>query len=82
MNGSSNGTSIFLSGFIISFTYFFLKFIEMRFILKENKPLKTLLRDALIVYFSVIVGDFILKQSGTLQKITCSPTIFTNDPDF
>jgi hypothetical protein len=56
--------------------------MEMRFIVKENKPLKTLLRDTLIVYFSVIVGNFILEQSAPLKNFTSVPTIFTNEPDF
>jgi hypothetical protein len=32
----------------------------MRFIEKESKPLKILIRDALLVYFSVVSGYFIV----------------------
>ena len=74
--------SIFITAAIVAFFYFFFKFIEMRFILKENKPLKTILRDTLIVYFSVLTGNFILEQTGPLKDLTTSPTIFTNIPDF
>ena len=52
--------SIFIIGIAISSIYLIGKFIEMRFILKENKPLKVLFRDTLLVYVSVIVGSFIL----------------------
>ena len=54
--------SIFFIAMAISVAYLIFKFIEMRFILKENKPLKLLFRDGLLVYLSVLVGDFVLNQ--------------------
>jgi hypothetical protein len=74
--------SIFITAAVISFFYFFFKFLEMRFILKENKPLKSILRDTLIVYFSVLSGKFILEQMGPLKNLKIAPAIFTNEPDF
>ena len=41
-----------LTSTIIAIIYFLAKFIEMRFILKENKPLKHLVIDAMIVFIS------------------------------
>jgi hypothetical protein len=75
--------SIFIIGIAISSIYLICKFIEMRFILKENKPLKILFRDTLLVYVSVIVGSFILDQisDGTMVG-GGTPQIFTNDPTF
>ena len=43
---------------IISFIFLIAKFIEMRFIEKENKPLKIMIRDALLVYCCVLLGLF------------------------
>ena len=74
--------SIFITAAVISFSYFLFKFLEMRFILKENKSIKMILRDTLIVYFSVLAGKFILEQMGPLKNLAKTPTIFTNDPDF
>ena len=37
-------SSTFIIGIAISFVYLICKFIEMRFVLKENKPLKVLFR--------------------------------------
>ena len=54
--------SIFLKAGVVSVVYIIVKFLEMRFIIKENKPLKKLARDGLIVYFSVLGGDFVLQQ--------------------
>ena len=44
--------NIFIIATIISITFFIVKFIEMRFIKKESNPLKFLIRDALLVYFT------------------------------
>jgi len=74
--------SIFFQAFIMSIVYILFKFIEMRFILKKNKPLKELSREALIVYFSVIGGKFILTQIIPLNELISAPEVFTNDPGF
>ena len=41
---------------IIAFIFLIAKFIEMRFIEKENKPLKIMIRDTLLVYCCVLLG--------------------------
>ncbi len=79
-------SNIFVVAGIISFTYFLAKFIEMRFIEKESKPLKLLIRDSLIVYFSVIVANFVMEQlkpivNGGSAKSTVTP-VFTDNPGF
>jgi len=74
--------SIFFKSFIISIMYLLLKFIEMRFILKKNKPIKELVRESLIVYFSIIAGDFVLTQITPITQMMGAPEVFTNDPGF
>ena len=78
--------NIFLLATIISVTYFIAKFIEMRFIEKENKPLKFLIRDSLLVYFSVIVANFILEQLKPIIQDggsnSNSTQIFIDEPGF
>ena len=56
----------------------------MRFIEKENKPLKLLIRDTLLVYFSVVSGFFILEQLNPLIQNAGSPItpVFTDNPEF
>jgi hypothetical protein len=78
--------NIFLIASIISIIFFIGKFIEMRFIERENKPLKLLVRDSLLVYFSVILGDFIINQvspiiNGGNGNSVITP-IFTDNPEF
>jgi hypothetical protein len=80
--------NIFIDAGIISFVFFIVKFIEMRFIEKENKPLKLLVRDSLLVYFSVICGNFVVEQlkpiiqDGGAENIVVSPTVFVDNPGF
>ena len=75
--------NIFTISAIISSAFFIVKFIEMRFIEKESKPLKNLIKDTLLVYFSVIISNFIINQINPLvnsvQKIT---PVFTDNPGF
>jgi len=74
--------SIFITGVAVAATYLVFRFIEMRFILKENKPLKVLARDTLVVYLSVVLGNFIMQQLGGMTITKSIPQVFTNDPDF
>jgi len=78
--------NIFIIAAVISVTFLIVKFMEMRFIEKENKPLKILIRDALVVYFSVVFGHFIIEQVNPMLKggsIAHKPTpVFTDNPGF
>ena len=78
--------NIFLIAAIISVIFLISKFIEMRFIEKESKPLKFLIRDALLVYFSVVFGDFVIGQIKPMMKggtsSSVSTPVFTDNPGF
>jgi hypothetical protein len=78
--------NIFMFALIISIVFFIVKFIEMRYVDSEPKPLKLLVRDTLVVYFSVVFGNFILEQvepmlndGAEISKIT---PVFTDNPGF
>jgi hypothetical protein len=78
--------NIFVFAGIIAVIFFIVKFIEMRFIEKESKPLKLLIRDTLVVYISVIGGHFILDQLKPViqsagEGSTVTP-VFTDNPGF
>jgi TctA family transporter len=79
--------NMFFTATIISIIFLFLKFIEMRFIEKESKPLKYLIRDTIVVFFSVVSGFFILDQlkpimSGGNNLSTNNTPIFIDNPEF
>jgi len=76
--------NIFVVSAIISITFLLVKFLEMRYIEKESKPLKFLIRDAFLVYFSVIIAHFVIEQINPVIKdgsIKVTP-VFTDNPGF
>ena len=75
--------NIFLISSFVSIIFLVLKFIEMRFIEKENKPLKYLIRDTILVYFSIIVGFHIHQEvNPVLSSNLLQTPVFTGSPDF
>jgi len=76
--------NIFIIAAIISIIYLIVKFLEMRIIEKENKPLKLLIRDSLLVYFSVVLGYFIISQINPIIHGGSKPNtpVFTDNPGF
>jgi len=78
--------NIFIIAAGISVIFLITKIIEMRFIEKESKPFKLLIRDAILVYFSVISCFFIMGQikpmfQGLGKDVNITP-IFTDNPGF
>jgi len=77
--------NVFVIAGVISITFLLVKFLEMRYIEKESKPLKLLIRDTLVVYFSVIISNFVMEQLNTVmessggKKVT---PVFTDNPSF
>jgi hypothetical protein len=78
--------NIFIIATVISVIFLITKFIEMRFVDSESKPLKLLIRDTLLVYFSVIFGYFIMDQLKPVLEIAgesvSTPQVFTDNPEF
>jgi len=78
--------NIFIIATVISVIFFIIKVIEMRFVDSESKPLKLLVRDTLLVYFSVIFGYFIMEQLKPVLEIAgevvTAPQVFTDNPEF
>tara|TARA_B100001769_G_C22028533_1_gene552669 strand:- start:139 stop:375 length:237 start_codon:yes stop_codon:yes gene_type:complete len=74
-----------LTSSIISVIFFILKFIEMRLILKENKPLKDLFKETLLVFISATLSLIVLEQfnlNELIGNIKSSPSVFVSKPDF
>ena len=90
-----NSNAYVISG-IIAFVFLVAKFLEMRFTNNNNnadegesqpKPMKSLLRDALLVYVSSLLGFYVIAQfeehsaNGTNTAIK-EVAAFTGGPDF
>lgn len=78
------GYNIFLLAGIISVVFVLMKLAEQRFVDKEEKPVKLLVRDALVVYVSVVAGDFVLDQLKPFIEVerATGPEVFVDAPDF
>jgi hypothetical protein len=75
--------NVFIQSGVIAVFYLIIKFIEMRVVLKENKPLKVLLRDTIIVYVSALVGMYIIDEFMLKGEVTKSfPKAFIDTPTF
>lgn len=81
--------NIFINALFISIIYFGLKIVEMKFVEKTQKPLKKILKDAIVVYFSIVIFYFIgeqvlpLTQSApTIHTPTSTTPVFTDNPEF
>ena len=66
--------------------FIIIKIIEIKFVDKETKPMKFLVRDAVIVFVCTFVPTFAFFQmSGTLDGETVAGAamqIFTDKPEF
>jgi hypothetical protein len=75
----------FIYATILSIVFFVIKFIEMRFINKETKPLKVLFMDSFIVFICSILSQFVFEQFNNAKDIlnSAEPTgVFVGAPDF
>jgi hypothetical protein len=80
--------NIFLIATIISVIFFIVKFMEMRYVDNESKPLKLLIKDTIVVFVSIISGNFIYEQltpvikDNVLNGGNSNPVAFTDNPPF
>jgi multisubunit Na+/H+ antiporter MnhB subunit len=85
---------VFILSIVVTCLFVVIKILEMKFIDKEWKPLKIIIRDAVIVLVSSIVGSFLyFHMDGSLtdflnvvtdnKSFNMSATqIFTDEPGF
>jgi len=88
--------NIFTISIVATVCFCFIKFAEMKFIDKEKemKPLKFFVRDALIVFISVVFAVYVYEHlGGTIHELmntvteakvlpSGAPEVFTDMPGF
>jgi hypothetical protein len=78
--------NIFLLAGIVSVVFFIFKFVEMKYIEKEPRPLKYMIRDSLFTHLSVVAGGFLVDQLKPVivesGGAISSPPVFTDTPGF
>ena len=79
---------------LVVFIFCIVKFLEMKYLDKEWKPMKTLVRDIIIVFGSTSLGAFIyFHMDGSVNDFlnivtenkslnVSAPQIFTDEPGF
>ena len=84
-----NSTKLFVIGVVVAAIYFLLKFMEMRFVEPDNqKPVKVLIRDSIVVCISAVLAVFILNQFENLGGGSSggtgngTPAVFVDTPGF
>ena len=86
-----NSTKLAIIGVVVAVVYFLLKFIEMRFVDSDNqKPVKVLVRDSIVVCISAVLAVFILNQfenisggaGGSSGGGSSTPAVFVDTPGF
>ena len=88
-----NSTKLFIIGVVVAAVYFVLKFMEMRFVEPDNqKPMKVLIRDSIVVCISAVLAVFILNQFENIGSGGGSdgggigsggaPAVFVDTPGF
>lgn len=77
--------NIFLEAFIISFIYVIYIFLEMRYNKNEEKSLKDIIKNGLLVYLAVLLGAFMIDQfKPEVEKLVSEspPLVFVDNPPF
>lgn len=86
-----NSTKLVIIGVVVAVVYFLLKFIEMRFVEPDNqKPVKVLVRDSIVVCISAVLAVFIMNQfenisgggGGSGSNTSSTPAVFVDTPGF
>ena len=79
---------------LTTFLFCFVKMLQMKFLEKEMRPLKELVRDAIMVFIASFAGYFVyFRMDGTVSDFfnavtetnvisSANTEIFTDKPDF
>jgi len=72
----------FTNAIVIAFIYFIVKFAEIKLINKENRPVKLLIRDTVVVFVAGIMGMYIIDHFNVETVQAAAASAFTGNPDF
>jgi len=73
--------TMYLAG-TIAVLFVLLRFVENKYLIKKNVPVKSYLREAVVVCLSVIGGSFLYEQINPVDSTLTSPSVFTGQPEF
>jgi len=67
---------------VIAVVFAISKFIEVRFVQKQDIAMKNIIRDTVMVYISSVIGLFILEQVSETVRMKGGTSVFVGNPDF
>jgi hypothetical protein len=72
---------------VVCIVYFLIKFIEIKYISKEVRPFKLLVRDSLLVFLSALIGIYGMENIHRIidpsnSNIHIQSNVFTDNPTF
>lgn len=79
-----NQNSLLISS-CIAVIYALSKYIEVKYLVKEELNVKNIIRDTILVYISSLTGIFIIDQVNTkldINNSTPTTSAFTDKPNF
>jgi O-antigen/teichoic acid export membrane protein len=71
-----------VTSLIISIIFFIYKFIEMRYIIKENKPIKQFFKETLAVFSCSFIGIYLIDIINTNINKIAPLNAYTGNPEF
>ena len=74
--------NIFSIGGLVALVYAVMKFIEMRFIKKETKPIKDIIKETILVYLSTVLGVNLFQHVNKADVTSENTNAFIGKPDF
>lgn len=74
--------SYLVSSLTISIIFFIYKFVEMRYIIKENKPIKQFFKETLAVFSCSFIGIYIIDIINTNINKIIPTNAYTGNPEF
>ena len=73
--------NIYYLALLISSIFILFKLIQFKLDKSEEKSIKPAIIDGIVVFISVIVGDYLFKMANPILKES-APVVFTNNPTF
>tara|TARA_B100001093_G_scaffold498602_1_gene546892 strand:+ start:334 stop:558 length:225 start_codon:yes stop_codon:yes gene_type:complete len=72
----------YLVALVVAIVFAIIKFFEIRFLVKDELILKRYVIDIILVYFSVLIGTFIISQFSDKAKNLMAAPVFVDVPKF
>lgn len=75
-------TNYLINSGIVAFIYFLLVFLRNKYIIKEEKPIKVVVTDSVLVFLSAALGEFAIGKMDKGILKSSAPTAFLGKPEF